>query len=134
MAAMVKRSPAASLDAAAFDRAVGEALDGLPDGVRRWLENVQVLVADRPTRAQLAEVDVDHPLDLLGLYEGTPLTERGAAYGMVEPDRVTLFRLPILAVCRTVADVRDEVRQTVLHEFAHHFGIDDDRLEELGAY
>jgi len=122
------------LDRAGFDRLVGEALDSLPPGVRRWLENVEVLVAERPTRAQLAGVDLDDMYDLLGLYEGTPLTERGVAHGMVEPDRVTLFRLPILAVCQTAAEVRDEVRQTVLHELAHHFGIDDDRLEALGAY
>jgi len=134
MPTMVRRRTAAWLDARAFDRAVGEAIDALPPEIRRWLDNVEVLVADLPTRAQLADVDLDDPLDLLGLYEGTPLTERGSAHGMVEPDRVTLFRLPILAVCRTIDEVRDEVRQTVVHEFAHHFGIGDERLDELGAY
>lgn len=133
MRAMARRNPA-WIDAHAFDRLVGEALDALPPAVRRWLENVEVLVADRPTRAQLADVGLDDPLELLGLYEGTPLTERGAAHGMVEPDRVTLFRLSILSVCRSPAEVRAEVRQTVVHEFAHHFGIGDERLDELGAY
>lgn len=134
MPAMARRRPAAWLDARAFDRLVGEALAGLPPEVRRWLDNVEVLVADLPSRVQLDDVDLDDPLDLLGLYEGTPLTERGASHGMVEPDRVTLFRLSILAVCRTLDEVRVEVRQTVVHEFAHHFGIGDERLDELGAY
>ena len=69
---------------------------------------------------------------LLGLYEGTPLTERGQWYSGVLPDRITIYRLPILRMCADDQDVVDEVRITVIHEVAHHFGIDDDRLHELG--
>jgi predicted Zn-dependent protease with MMP-like domain len=118
----------------AFARVVADALDVLPDDVHGWLENVEVLVDDWPTRAQLGGAGGGRRGSLLGLYEGIPLTERGADYGMVEPDRITIFRGPVLDRCRTEIEVRDEVRQTVIHELAHHFGIDDDRLEALGAY
>jgi predicted Zn-dependent protease with MMP-like domain len=118
----------------AFADLVVEALDGLPEAVRGWLDNVEVVVEDWPTRAQLAEL-ADGPDDtLFGLYEGVPRTARGSGYGMVLPDKVTLFRGPILDFCRTPGQVREEVRHTVVHELAHHFGIDDDRLHELGAY
>jgi predicted Zn-dependent protease with MMP-like domain len=71
---------------------------------------------------------------LLGLYEGVPQTRRTTHYGLVLPDKITLFRRPILAVCRTPEEVRERVRSVVIHELAHHFGIDDDRLRDLGAY
>jgi predicted Zn-dependent protease with MMP-like domain len=108
----------------AFEDAVAEALDGIPAELARMMSNVVVLVED--------DAPEDDP-ELLGLYEGTPLTERDSwwAAGSL-PDRITIFRLPTLAVCDTVDDVIDEVRVTVVHEIAHHFGIDDDRLHELG--
>jgi predicted Zn-dependent protease with MMP-like domain len=111
-----------------------EALDDLPAPVQGWMENVEVVVEDWPTRAQLRAGDVPPGETLLGLYEGVPRTARGADYGMVLPDKITLFRGPILEFCHTPAEVAREVRHTVTHELAHHFGIDDDRLEELGAY
>ncbi len=104
-----------------FEVLVGEALDLLPVDLAARIDNVVVRIWD------------DAPWDgVLGLYEGVPLTEREAAYTMVLPDRITLYRLPILERCTTEDDVIDEVRTTVVHEVAHHFGIDDDRLEELG--
>ena len=108
----------------AFEDAVGEALDGVPEELARMMDNVVVLVEDEPPAGEG---------DLLGLYEGTPLTERDSwwASGSL-PDRITIFRLPTLAVCDTVDEVVDEVRITVVHEIAHHFGIDDARLHELG--
>ncbi len=108
----------------AFEDAVGEALDGVPEELARMMDNVVVLVEDEPPPGDG---------DLLGLYEGTPLTERDSwwASGSL-PDRITIFRLPTLAVCDTVDEVVDEVRITVVHEIAHHFGIDDQRLHELG--
>ena len=108
----------------AFEDAVGEALDGVPEELARMMDNVVVLVEDEPPPGDG---------DLLGLYEGTPLTERDSwwASGSL-PDRITIFRLPTLAVCDTVDEVVDEVRITVVHEIAHHFGIDDERLHELG--
>ncbi len=110
------------------------ALDGLPDEVQAWMENVQVVVEDWPTRAQLRAGEVPPGDTLLGLYEGIPRTARGGDYGMVLPDKITLFRGPILEICAGPVEVAREVRHTVMHELAHHFGIDDDRLEELGAY
>jgi len=110
------------LPAARFEELVADALDGIPEALARRMDNVWVRVEDR-----------SGPPGLLGLYEGVPLTERDGGYaGMVMPDRITLYRLPICAMCRTEADVVDVVRTTVVHEVAHHFGIDDDRLAELG--
>lgn len=119
---------------AQFERMVEAALEDLPEEFARRLENVEVLVDERPSPEQLAGLGIRRAGELLGLYEGTPLTERGWSHGMTEPDRITLFRPAILAGCRDAAEVRHEVRRTVLHELAHHFGIDDDRLVELGAY
>jgi predicted Zn-dependent protease with MMP-like domain len=106
-----------------FEELVGEALDSLPEELGALMENVVVLVQDRG----------DEP-DLLGLYDGIPLTERGTSYGEVFtlPDRIWIYRLPICAMCQDEDEVVDEVAVTVIHEIAHHFGIDDDRLEELG--
>ncbi len=106
-----------------FEELVAEALDTLPPELARLLDNVVVVVED--------EAPEDDP-DLLGLYSGIPLTERGTWYAGVLPDRITIFRLPTLAMCETVEDVVEEVEITVVHEIAHHFGIDDDRLHELG--
>ena len=105
-----------------FEELVADALDALPEELGRMMDNVWVTVEDVP------EVG-----GLLGLYDGVPLTERDSGYaGMVMPDRITLYRIPICAMCRTEAQVVDVVRDTVIHEVAHHFGIDDDRLDELG--
>lgn len=105
-----------------FEELVAEALDEIPDGLARRMDNVAVFVVDGTDRSRL-----------LGRYDGIPLTERDAGYGgMVVPDRITIFRRPILQICATEAEVVEQVRITVVHEVAHHFGIDDDRLHELG--
>src|SRR6202047_974423 len=98
-----------------------EALDGLPPELGRLMRNVAVTVEHNPG-----------PPGLLGLYQGIPLTSRTSQYAGVLPDRITIYRLAICAICRTEAEVADQVRRTVIHEVAHHFGIDDDRLRELG--
>jgi predicted Zn-dependent protease with MMP-like domain len=113
-----------ALDPERFDALVAEALDGVPAQLLALMDNVVVLVEDEPPDGE--------PADLLGLYEGVPLTERDGWYAGVLPDRITVFRHPVLRVCRTWEDAVDEVRVTVVHEIAHHFGIDDDRLAELG--
>ena len=106
-----------------FEDLVAEALDEIPDDLARLMDNLVFVVED----------DVAPGTEpLLGLYEGIPLTERGQWYAGALPDRITIFRLPILAICETEDDVVDEVHITVVHEVAHHFGIDDDRLHELG--
>ncbi len=106
-----------------FEELVAEALDGIPEALGSRMENVAVFVSD------------DHPF-LLGLYEGIPLTSR-AGYGtpwsgLPMPDRITIYRKPILRMCGSEDEVVHQVRVTVVHEVAHHFGIDDDRLRELG--
>jgi predicted Zn-dependent protease with MMP-like domain len=106
-----------------FEELVSESLDTIPPELAGMLTNCVVLVEDDvPAGTQ----------SLLGLYEGTPLTERGQWYSGVLPDRITIYRLPILRMCRDEQDVVDEVRITVIHEVAHHFGIGEDRLHELG--
>ena len=106
-----------------FDLLVSEALDEIPAELSSLIDNCVIMVEEFPPP--------DVP-DLLGSYEGIPLTERGEAYAGVLPDRILIFRAPILAICETEDDVMDEVHITVVHEVAHHFGIDDERLHELG--
>jgi predicted Zn-dependent protease with MMP-like domain len=108
---------------ARFEELVGDALDLVPEELLRLMDNVVILVENDPPP--------DEP-DLLGVYEGHALTERGADYSGVLPDRITIFRRPILAICDSEEDVVDEVAITVVHEIAHHFGIDDATLHELG--
>ncbi len=104
-----------------FEELVADALDDIPEELGRLMDNVWVTVEDIP----------EEP-GLLGLYNGIPLTERDLYGGMAMPDRITLYRIPICAMCRTEDEVVEVVRDTVIHEVAHHFGIDDDRLDELG--
>jgi predicted Zn-dependent protease with MMP-like domain len=104
-----------------FEEMVATALDGLPAELGRLMSNVAVTVEHDPG-----------PPGLLGLYEGIPLTSRTTQYAGVLPDRITIYRQAICAICSTEDEVADEVRRTVVHEVAHHFGIDDDRLAELG--
>jgi predicted Zn-dependent protease with MMP-like domain len=115
-----------------FEGLVAEALADLPSEILERMDNVAVTVAYWPSRAQLARAGVESPHTLFGLYEGVPLTKRGAHYGMVPPDRITLFQGPLEAAGRTLAAIREQVRRTVIHEIAHHFGIDEDRIQELG--
>jgi predicted Zn-dependent protease with MMP-like domain len=103
-----------------FEELVRDALDEVPDDLLKLMDNVVILVED------------DSPEGLLGLYEGHALTERGWHYGGVLPDRIMIYREPILRICDSEEDVIEEVAITVVHEIAHHFGIDDDRLHELG--
>ncbi|MEA2687199.1 MAG: hypothetical protein QOE93_2394 [Actinomycetota bacterium] len=100
---------------------MADALDAIPEALGRRMDNVWVVVEERSRRGHL-----------LGLYEGVPLTAREAYGGMAVPDRITIYREPICAMCTTEDEVVAAVRVTVIHEVAHHFGIDDDRLDELG--
>ena len=106
-----------------FEQLVTDAMDGVPAELTALVDNCVVLVEDDPPAGDP---------DLLGVYDGTPLTERGQGYTMALPDRITIFRNPILAMCSGEDEVVREVRITVVHEIAHHFGIDDDRLHDLG--
>lgn len=108
---------------AAFEALVDEALAAIPTELTNQIDNCVIVVED--------EGPADDP-SLLGLYEGVPITERDSWYAGTLPDRISIFRKPILEICETPEDVVDEVRITVVHEIAHHFGIDDERLHELG--
>jgi predicted Zn-dependent protease with MMP-like domain len=108
-------------DRRAFERLVAEALEALPADFRDKLSNVAVVVAERPSSAEGEAVG----RDLLGLYRGIPYGQRGVGYHLVPPDRITIYREPILAACRTPAEVREEVRKTVLHEIGHYFGLSE---------
>jgi predicted Zn-dependent protease with MMP-like domain len=122
----------AGMNEQAFARLVAEALDSLPAEIAARMENVEVVVEPYPTRAQLRAGGVRPGHILLGLYEGVPRTQRTASYGMVLPDKITIFQRPIEAICRSEDDMREQVRRTVVHEVAHHFGIDDQALRRLG--
>jgi len=113
---------AASMSPQRFDELVSDALDEIPSALAKAIDNVVVLVEGRHP---------DEP-DLLGLYEGIALTERDSTYAGALPDTITIYRDALLDICETEADVVDEVTVTVIHEIAHHFGIDDERLHELG--
>ena len=105
-----------------FDAEVRAALDSLPPRIAQALDNVAVVIEDENPAEP----------DLFGLYEGVPLPERGQGYGGQLPDRITIYRLPLEESFLDPAELREEIRVTVLHELAHYFGIDEDRLEELG--
>ncbi len=123
------------LPAALFEQLVAEAIDDLPPFFQERMENVELLVRPWPTRADLDQVGLPAGFTLLGLYHGIPLTERTHGYNLVPPDTITLFQGPIEAAAGTDPEaIREQVRRTVIHEIAHHFGISDDRLRELGAY
>ena len=119
-----------------FEELVQEALDSIPDALWESIDNLVVTVEEWPARSQLESVGVSPGRTLLGLYEGVPLTGRSHYYGLVPPDKITIFRGPILRMYPHGDEdaIRAQVRRTVLHEVAHHFGIDDDRLHEIGAY
>ena len=117
------RGPGLRLDQEAFEALVTDELDQLPDEMVDGLDNVVFVVEDRPE---------DGSLDLLGLYDGVALTERDS-YGFGEmPDRIVLYREPLLAICADEDELRDEIHITLVHEIAHYYGIDDDRLHDLG--
>lgn len=110
----------------------GEALATIPAELAERFSNLEIVVRDAPSEEELAAVALPPDEVLLGVYEGIPLTERGGSYDMVLPDRIVLFQRAIEAICRDEDEVRQQVRETVLHEVAHHFGIDDERLLKLG--
>ena len=119
------------VDRESFDWLVARAVDSLPDEFRTRLENVDVVVEERPTQYQLARARLGRGYTLLGLYEGVPVTRRGSHYGMVPPDKITIFRKPVEAKCRDDVEIVAEIQRVVQHEIAHHFGIGDARLRQM---
>jgi len=117
-----------------FEQLVAEAIESLPQQIQDSLENIDIVVADEPTPEQLGHRDMERGETLLGLYEGIPLTQRTYGYSGVMPDKITIFQKPIEKISRSNARIITEIQHVVKHEIAHHFGIDDDRLEEIGRY
>ncbi len=122
------------MDRDAFEKLVVEALEDLPLAFQEKLDNVQVVIENWPDRRTLRLAGVRHPSQLLGFYHGVPQTRRTRYYSLVLPDKISIYQRPIEMRCRTAQEVRQRVKHIVRHELAHHFGIDDDRLREIGAY
>ena len=118
-----------------FEEIVTEAMEEIPETLWKVIDNLVMTVEEWPSRRQIESVGLPPGHTLLGLYEGVPLTKRTSHYGLAPPDKITIFRGPILQHCPPDEDaIRTQIRRTVLHEIAHHFGISDERLLELGAY
>ena len=114
-----------------FEEAVVSALKKLPKFVKEKMENVDVVVEDRAPQDLLSEMGLHSPSELLGLYQGVPLDRRGFYYGNVLPDKITLFQIPMESICKTKEEIKEKIREVVIHEVGHYFGLNDERLEEL---
>jgi predicted Zn-dependent protease with MMP-like domain len=114
-----------------FEELVVLALRRLPKFFKKKIKNVDVVVEDRASRDLLSEVGLKSSFELLGLYQGIPLDRRGFYYGNVLPDKITLFQIPIESMCQTKEEIEEKVKEVVIHEVGHYFGLDDDRLREL---
>jgi predicted Zn-dependent protease with MMP-like domain len=116
---------------ARFQRLVEQAVRSLPSSIRERLDNVDFVVESEPSSAH-REFSTDDAEELFGLYEGIPKSERGSSYSMVMPDRIVIFQGPLERAFSDPLEIAEEIRVTVLHELAHHFGFDEEQIEELG--
>lgn len=119
------------IDRAAFTRLVEESIDSLPQRFRKLLENVAVLVEDVPSPETMRDMGLRSPYQLFGLYHGIPLDKRGSYYGNVPPDVVVIYQLPIERACATEDEIREQVRDTVVHEVGHFFGLSESELRAV---
>jgi predicted Zn-dependent protease with MMP-like domain len=120
------------MDQEKFEQLVAQAIESLPEEFLTKLENIDVVLQDQPTARQLAKARLRRGQTLLGLYEGVPLTKRGTRYGLVLPDKITIFQKSIESLHHDEDSIAAEIRRVVEHEIAHHFGISDARLNQLG--
>lgn len=114
-----------------FEQLVVDVLDSLPESLLNVIDNVDVVIEPRPSREQLHRMGITHG-SLFGLYEGIPLTQRDSGYSIVAPDKITIFQRVIESACSNEDEIAEQVRTTVIHEVAHHFGIGEEKLDELG--
>ena len=114
-----------------FSELVEEALRDIPRSFRDAMKNVAVIVEDEPPPHLLAEMEIEPPDSLFGLYQGTPLPERGWSYGNTLPDRISIYQRPIEDECEDEEDIRQCVAETVIHEFGHYFGLSEEEIEEI---
>jgi predicted Zn-dependent protease with MMP-like domain len=114
-----------------FEEAVVSALERIPKSLKKKMENIDVVVENHASQDLLSEMGLQSPFELLGLYQGVPLERRGFYYGNVLPDKITLFQIPIESICKTREEIEKKVREVVIHEVGHYFGLDDKKLREL---
>jgi predicted Zn-dependent protease with MMP-like domain len=114
-----------------FEETVISVLQGLPSFFKKKMENIDVVVEDKASEDLLSEMGLRSPFELLGLYQGIPFERRGFFYGNVLPDKITLFQIPIESICATEEEVKEKIREVVIHEVGHYFGLSDERLREL---
>ena len=114
-----------------FEEVVMSALRTIPKGFKNRMENVDVVIEPQASRDLLDELGLQSPFDLFGLYQGIPLDQRGFYYGNVLPDKITLFQIPIESVCQSVKEMEERVKEVLLHEVGHYFGLDEAQLREL---
>ncbi|HBP01079.1 MAG: hypothetical protein UY41_C0001G0017 [Candidatus Moranbacteria bacterium GW2011_GWE1_49_15] len=115
-----------------FEQVVDEGIGGIPEKFLAKLDNLVIVIEDEPTSAQRRELELRSGWTLFGLYEGVPQAERGDHYTNVLPDKITIFQKPIEEEAESLEDIREIVKETVWHEIAHHFGLDEDEVEEAG--
>lgn len=115
-----------------FEALVADALDGIPEPIRARMDNIDVVVEETLTPDQRDAMELEPDEVLFGLYEGTPLIERGILSDPLMPDKITIFKRALEEACDSEQEITEEVRKTIVHEVAHHFGFDEDRLAELG--
>jgi predicted Zn-dependent protease with MMP-like domain len=115
-----------------FEALVAQAVADIPPAFQGYLDNVAIVIEPRPDRRTCRQMGLDHPRELLGLYHGTPLTERSVEHSGQMPDRISLYQENIERACRTQDEVVEQVRTTILHEVGHFFGLDEDDLDEVG--
>jgi len=120
-----------AINDADFRHIVADAIDAIPEKYGNNIANLAFVVEDTPSPVQREKLRLRHDQTLFGLYEGVPLPHRGAGYNLVLPDKITIFRLPILIACTSAAEVRAQVKNTVWHEVAHYFGLDHREIERL---
>jgi len=114
-----------------FEKNVVSALKRIPKSLQKKMENIDVVVEDRASQDLLSEMGLQSPFELLGLYQGVPIDRRGFHYGNVLPDKITLFQIPIESICKTREEVEEKVKEVVIHEVGHYFGLNDKKLREL---
>lgn len=114
-----------------FEKLVADGMDAIPEEFIDKIKNVAVVIADFPTHTQLEKVKARPGTTLFGLYEGIPQTKRGSSYSGVLPDKITIFKIPLLCVASDPDDLKERVKHTVWHEIAHHFGLNHKRIHEL---
>jgi predicted Zn-dependent protease with MMP-like domain len=122
------------MNRAVFERLVAEALEALPRFFQEKLDNVALVVEDWPNQETMRLAGVRSPAELLGFYHGVPQTKRTHHYGLISPDKIIIYQRPIEMQCRSAEQVVATIHRVLRHEIAHHFGLDDERLREIGAY